>query len=159
MKARSQANENGDAVSAEPVEKQARATDVIDAKLKEAEEALAEQRIRIAELETRLKEREAEFKQTLEQREAEYAEALRERHEALKEERLDAHEAEVRGKLDVNEATFEQFRDLGLSVTQSARLISHRDARGGFDSLDELDEVPGLPKGLKRTLRDQLELG
>jgi DNA uptake protein ComE-like DNA-binding protein len=144
--------------SAEPGE-QPTATDVSDSRLKEAEEALAEQRIRIAELETRLEEREAEFKQTLEQREAEYAEALRERSEALREQTLDAQGVQERGKLDVNDATFEQFRDLGLSVTQSARLIAHRDARGGFDSLDELDEVPGIPAALKRTLRDQLELG
>jgi DNA uptake protein ComE-like DNA-binding protein len=54
--------------------------------------------------------------------------------------------------------SFEQLRELGLSVTQSARLIAYRDTRGGFDSLDELDEVPGLPKELRRTLRDEVTL-
>ena len=49
-----------------------------------------------------------------------------------------------RGKLDVNEASFEQFRALGLSVSQCARLIATRDIRGGFKSLEEIDEIDGM---------------
>jgi competence protein ComEA len=63
------------------------------------------------------------------------------------------------GTLNVNEATFEELRGLGLSVTQSARLIAYRDVRGGFKSLDELDDIPGLPEATKKDLRDQLNLG
>jgi DNA uptake protein ComE-like DNA-binding protein len=62
------------------------------------------------------------------------------------------------GDLDINEASFEQLRELGLSVTQSARVIAYRDTRRGFDSLDELDEVPGLPKEVRAELRAQLHL-
>jgi DNA uptake protein ComE-like DNA-binding protein len=61
-------------------------------------------------------------------------------------------------KPDLNSATFEQLRDLGLSVTQSARLIAYRDVRGGFESVDELDEIPGLPKETRQALSDQLPL-
>ena len=62
------------------------------------------------------------------------------------------------GRLDLNAATFEQLRVLGLSVTQCSRLIACRDARGGYGSLDELDEVPGLPKATRAELRSRLTL-
>jgi DNA uptake protein ComE-like DNA-binding protein len=63
------------------------------------------------------------------------------------------------GKLDLNEAKFEELRELGLSVTQSARLIAYRDVRGGYGSLDELDEIPGLSAETRRELRGRLQLG
>jgi DNA uptake protein ComE-like DNA-binding protein len=37
-------------------------------------------------------------------------------------------------------------------------VISYRDSRGGFETLDELDEVPGLSRELKRVLREQLKV-
>jgi DNA uptake protein ComE-like DNA-binding protein len=61
-------------------------------------------------------------------------------------------------KLDLNEATFEDLRELGLSVTQSARLIAYRDVREGYKSLDELDEIPGLSEETRTELRAQLKL-
>jgi DNA uptake protein ComE-like DNA-binding protein len=64
-----------------------------------------------------------------------------------------------KGKLDLNEVTFEQLRDMGLSVTLSARVMAYRDVRNGFKSLDELDEIPGLSVELKRVLREQLAAG
>jgi DNA uptake protein ComE-like DNA-binding protein len=63
------------------------------------------------------------------------------------------------GRLDLNAATFDELRSLGLSVTQSKRLIAYRDARGGYASLDELDEVPGLSKATRAELRSRLKLG
>jgi competence protein ComEA len=63
------------------------------------------------------------------------------------------------GELDVNEASFEELRSLGLSVTQSARVIAYRDVRGGYKSLDELDDIPGLSETTKKDLRGQLKLG
>jgi DNA uptake protein ComE-like DNA-binding protein len=62
------------------------------------------------------------------------------------------------GKLDLNRASFEELRNLGLSVTQSARLIAYRDVRSGFESLDELDDIPGLPKDTRAGLRARLTL-
>ena len=63
------------------------------------------------------------------------------------------------GKLDLNEASFEELRELGLSVTQSARLIAYRDVRGGYESLDEIDDVPGLSEKTRDELKDRLKLG
>jgi DNA uptake protein ComE-like DNA-binding protein len=62
------------------------------------------------------------------------------------------------GKIDLNVATFEELRSLGLSVTQSARLIAYRDVRGGYESLDELDEIPGLSRQTRSDLGSHLTL-
>lgn len=53
----------------------------------------------------------------------------------------------------LNEASFEQLRELGLSVNQAARLIAQRDQRGGFSSTDELDGLYGMPREIVDTLR------
>jgi DNA uptake protein ComE-like DNA-binding protein len=62
-----------------------------------------------------------------------------------------------RAKLGINDVTFEELRELGLSVTQSARLIANREMRGGFGSLDELDRISGFSSetlaDLKRALK------
>jgi DNA uptake protein ComE-like DNA-binding protein len=36
------------------------------------------------------------------------------------------------------------LRSLKLSVTQSHRVLAYRKRIGGFDSIDQLDEVPGF---------------
>ena len=43
-------------------------------------------------------------------------------------------------------ATFEQLRNAGLSVTQTGRVLAHRERAGGFQSVDELDAIPGFPQ-------------
>ena len=53
----------------------------------------------------------------------------------------------------INSLSFEQLRELGLTVNQAARLISERDRRGGFGSLDELDELHGFPQQLLDALK------
>ena len=58
--------------------------------------------------------------------------------------------------LDVNKATVEEFRELGMSITQATRVIAYRERHDGFDSVDELDGVPGVSEKLMRELRDQL---
>jgi DNA uptake protein ComE-like DNA-binding protein len=132
---------------------------------------------RIRELEKELRTQEkaanAEFAKALKEREAALTERFEEREEKLRERIDDAESALAEAQtqssksrrrksskeaLDLNGATFEDLRDLGLSVTQSARVIAYRDTRGGYESLDELDEVPGLPKGIRKGLRAQLTL-
>jgi DNA uptake protein ComE-like DNA-binding protein len=60
----------------------------------------------------------------------------------------------VSGKLDLNSASFEQLRDVGLSVTQAARLIGQREQHGGFASVDDVDRVVGLPRDVKQSLKE-----
>jgi hypothetical protein len=47
--------------------------------------------------------------------------------------------------LNLNDATFEQLRDVGLSVTQTGRVLAHRERSGHFESIDELEGIPGFP--------------
>jgi hypothetical protein len=55
--------------------------------------------------------------------------------------------------LDLNSASFEQLCRAGLTVSQAARLIGQREQRGGFSSLDQLDELRGLPPDAIETLK------
>ena len=50
------------------------------------------------------------------------------------------------GQVDLNAVTFEQLRAEGLSVTQATRLLAHRERLGRFSSVDDLDQVAGLPQ-------------
>jgi DNA uptake protein ComE-like DNA-binding protein len=143
--------------------------------LAELEEAVAEREVefektlkkkdaQIERLSGDFEKREATLKASFEQRRAELEEQL-----SALESRLGTREKELQenspgsdskesGKLDLNGVTFEQLRELGLSVTQSARVISCRETRGGFDSLEELEEVPGLPRDTRNALTSQLSL-
>ncbi len=47
--------------------------------------------------------------------------------------------------IDLNSASFEQLRSANLSVTQATRVLAHRERRGGYSSVDDLDDVPGFP--------------
>ena len=58
------------------------------------------------------------------------------------------------GTLDLNRASFEELRVEGLSVTQAARLIGQREQLGGFESVEDVDGVLGLPRELKQSLKD-----
>jgi DNA uptake protein ComE-like DNA-binding protein len=62
---------------------------------------------------------------------------------------------EWQAKVSLGRATFEDLRALGLSVTQSRRILRYRDD-GRLGSLDDLDEVPGFPKALRAELRQRL---
>jgi DNA uptake protein ComE-like DNA-binding protein len=143
----------------------------------ETEKALEEKRAENRNLAKRVRELQTELREQANAAEDELTEALEERDSLVKRvEQLESKPANpeegveaktVRrsqrttkktGKPDLNSATFEQLRDLGLSVTQSARVIAYRDVRGGFESADELDEIPGLPKETRRSLRDQLPI-
>ena len=55
---------------------------------------------------------------------------------------------------DLAEAT--ALRRLGMSVTQATRVIAYRERQGGFESLDDLDAVPGIPKNMLAELKEQL---
>lgn len=58
--------------------------------------------------------------------------------------------------MNLNEASFEDLRRVGFSATQAARVLTHRDAFGGFDSVERLRQVPGLPEKLLERIRPRL---
>lgn len=61
------------------------------------------------------------------------------------------------GMAKLNESSFEQLRGLGLSGTQAARLLAAREARSGFDSVDQLASIPGFPPALITELQQLVE--
>jgi competence protein ComEA len=58
--------------------------------------------------------------------------------------------------VSLNSASFEELRDVGLSVTQTGRVLAHRERGGGFTSLDELDEIPGFPQDFLEQVKPRL---
>jgi hypothetical protein len=54
-------------------------------------------------------------------------------------------QAAAGGAVSLNAATFEQLREHGLSVTQATRVLAYRERLGGYNSVDDLDDVPGFP--------------
>ena len=57
------------------------------------------------------------------------------------------------GQMNLNTVTFEQLREQGLSVTQATRLLAHRERLGGFQSVDDLNQVAGFPQELLDDLK------
>lgn len=63
------------------------------------------------------------------------------------------------GKLSVNVATAEQLDALdGVGPAMAAAIVQLRTKLGGFRSLDQLDDVPGVGEKRLASLRAQLEL-
>jgi competence protein ComEA len=58
--------------------------------------------------------------------------------------------------LNLNDATFEQLRDVGLSVTQTGRVLAHRERSGRFGSVDELEGIPGFPRDFLEQIKSRL---
>lgn len=58
--------------------------------------------------------------------------------------------------ISLNSATFEELRGAGLSVTQTGRVLAHRERGGGFSSVDELDEIPGFPRDFLEQVKPKL---
>jgi hypothetical protein len=62
------------------------------------------------------------------------------------------------GIVSLNSGSFEQYRALGMSVTQAKRVIAHREALDGYSSLDQLDQVPGFSKAFLLDMKAKLTL-
>lgn len=62
------------------------------------------------------------------------------------------------GPVDLNAVSYEELLALDLSNTQARRLIAYRERAGGFSSVDDLDEVPGFPDGLRAALKQRVRL-
>jgi DNA uptake protein ComE-like DNA-binding protein len=60
--------------------------------------------------------------------------------------------------IDLNSATFEQLREIGFSVTQSTRVITYRERQGGFSSVNDLDEVPGMSRSFRDKVKSRLKV-
>jgi DNA uptake protein ComE-like DNA-binding protein len=62
------------------------------------------------------------------------------------------------GPINVNQVTYEQLRAMKLTITQSRRLLAYRNRVNQFDSLDQLDALPGFPTTVLDRLKDRLSV-
>jgi hypothetical protein len=60
------------------------------------------------------------------------------------------------GRIDLNQASFADLRSLNLSVTQSRRVLAYRERIGGYESIEELDDVPGFPSDVRERVKRQV---
>lgn len=61
--------------------------------------------------------------------------------------------------VSLNAATLEQLQTIdGVGPAMAAAIIKHRTELGGYTSLDQLDEVPGVGEKRLATLREQVAL-
>ncbi len=57
------------------------------------------------------------------------------------------------GGLSINSATAEELDRAGLSKRQAQRVVDFRDQHGAFESVDELDDIPGIGKSTLRRIK------
>ena len=61
--------------------------------------------------------------------------------------------------LNLNTATVEQLDELdGIGPATAQQIVDYRESRGGFGSIEELDQVPGIGEVRMATLRDKVRL-
>ncbi len=61
--------------------------------------------------------------------------------------------------LDINSATKEEIDSVEGLTGHGHEIVRYREERGGFTSLRELDEVPGLTGKLTDAARARLKIG
>ncbi len=63
-------------------------------------------------------------------------------------------------RIDINQAAWYEWTLLdGIGETRARRIVALRASRGGFRSLEELEEVPGMPRGWTERIRPFVTLG
>lgn len=63
-------------------------------------------------------------------------------------------------KIDANAASWYEWTLLeGVGEVRARRIVEDREAKGPFRSLEELDRVPGMPRGWWEKSRDHLTVG
>ena len=58
--------------------------------------------------------------------------------------------------MNLNEASYEDLRGLGLSVTQTGRILALREGSGSFSSFADLETIPGFDDEFVAGLRDRV---
>jgi competence ComEA-like helix-hairpin-helix protein len=65
-------------------------------------------------------------------------------------------QADPGDRINLNRATFEELREVGFSVTQATRVLTYRERQNGFESLDDLADVPGMERAFLGEVQGKL---
>ena len=60
------------------------------------------------------------------------------------------------GPVSLTTGSFDEYRAMGMSVTQAKRVIEFREKDGGYTTVDDLDRVPGFSKGFLAEMKLRL---
>ena len=63
-------------------------------------------------------------------------------------------------KVDLNQATREELMQIGgIGESAADKIIAYREEYGGFESIDDLDQVEGFSEKMINAIRDQVTVG
>jgi DNA uptake protein ComE-like DNA-binding protein len=113
------------------------------AELEDAEREIERGRLELEEMRDRIRRLEDELKRARRQESRIGAEAKP--SETVKAVPKPVKSSAPASPIDLNAVSYEDLRAIGLSVTDSARVIAYREVRDGLGSVDELSELPELP--------------
>ena len=61
------------------------------------------------------------------------------------------------GKIDLNTAGKEELMNLpGIGEQKAEAILSYREAKGGFQQIEELMEIPGIKEGVFRKIEERV---
>jgi len=71
----------------------------------------------------------------------------------------EAQKSSASGKININTATLEELMTLpNIADARAKAIISYRETRGPFASVDDLLDVPGIGDGILASIRDLVEV-
>lgn len=69
------------------------------------------------------------------------------------------NEADDDGRMDINQASVADFMTLpGIGASKAEALVSYREAKGGFSSIEDIMNVDGIKKGVFDKIKDRIKV-
>ena len=63
------------------------------------------------------------------------------------------------GLLDLNQASMEELMTLpGIGESKAESIIAYRDGHGGFQSIDEIMQIPGIKDGVYQKIKEKIKV-
>ena len=62
------------------------------------------------------------------------------------------------GRLNLNQVSVAELRSLKLSTPQVHRVLAYRKRLGGYESVEQLDQIPGFPEAVRERLKSRVSV-